>query len=145
MGGAGIDGEEMAADNTIRKKILIICMVVPIALLHFFTGSNYEGPYPEFVNGYLLDILLPFAFYFLLCIPKTSLLRLWIVRCMLVFGGACLVEISQLFGVPIFGRTYDPIDIIMYGLGISLAALLDTIVFRHVFSFWTPETTDSSS
>ena len=120
-------------------------MVVPIALLHFFTGSNYEGPYPEFVNGYLLDILVPFAFYFLLCLPKTSLLRLWIVRSMLVFGGACLVEIAQLFGAPIFGRTYDPVDFAMYGLGVSLAVLLDTAVFRRVFSFWALETTESSS
>jgi glycopeptide antibiotics resistance protein len=135
----------VAADKTTRKKVLIICMVIPIALLHLFTGSSYKGPYPEFVNGYLLDILVPFAFYFLLCIPKTTLLRLWIVRSTLVFGGSCLVEIAQLVGVPIFGRTYDPIDIIMYGLGISLAALLDTVVFRSTFSFWTPETADSSS
>ena len=134
----------MATDQTTRKKLVIICVVIPIALLHFFTGSNYEGPYREFVNGYLLDIVVPLAFYFLLCIPNTSLLRLWIVRSMLVFGGACLVEIAQLFGAPIFGRTYDPVDFAMYALGVALAALLDTVVFRQIFSFWTPETTESS-
>ena len=64
---------------------------------------------------------------------------------MLVFGGACLVEIAQLIGVPLFGRTYDPVDFAMYGLGVLLAAFLDTSVFRRVFSFWTIETTDSSS
>jgi glycopeptide antibiotics resistance protein len=121
------------------KKVVIVSVVIPIALLHFVTGSHYRGPYPGFVNGYLLDILLPFAFYFLLCLNEFSLLRHWIVKSILVFGAASSVEIAQFFGVPIFGQTFDPVDFIMYGIGVILAAILDTTVFPRIFEFWTPK------
>jgi glycopeptide antibiotics resistance protein len=123
----------------IRKRVVIVSIEILIALLHFFTGSNYRGPYPGFVNGYLLDILVPFAFYFLLCLNEFTLLRHWIVKSILVFGVGASVEIAQFFGVPIFGQTFDPVDFIMYGIGVLLAAILDTTVFPRIFEFWTPE------
>ena len=91
----------------IRKKVVITSIMILIALTHFFTGSNYKGPYPGFVNGYLLDILVPFGFYFLLCLIKFPLLKSWIVRSILVFGAASFTEIAQFFGVPIFGQTFN--------------------------------------
>jgi hypothetical protein len=126
-----------------RKTVVVVCLVVPIALLHFFTGSAYRGPWPEFVNGYLLDILVPFAFYFLLVLPETPLLRLWPVKASLVFGAGACVEIAQYFGAPILGQTFDPLDFVMYGLGVVLAALLDTVVFPRVFGFWQPQSSTS--
>jgi len=123
----------------IVKMVVISSMQIPIALLHFFTGSNYKGPYPGFVNGYLLDILVPFGFYFLLRLNDFSLLRPWIVKSILVFRAASFVEIAQLFGVPVFGQTFDPVDFIMYGIGVILAAILDTTVFPRIFEFWTPK------
>jgi hypothetical protein len=128
-----------ATPQMICKRVVIVSLVIPIALLHFFTGSNYRGPYPGFVNGYLLDILVPFAFYFLLCLNEFSLLRSWIVKSILVFGAASLVEIAQFFGVPLFGQTSDPVDFIMYGIGVILAVVLDTTVFPRIFEFWTPK------
>jgi len=122
---------------------VIVSFVIPIAILHFFTGSNYRGPYREFVNGYLLDILVPFAFYFLLCLPKTRLLRHPAVKGILVFGAASAVEIAQLFGAPIFGRTFDPLDFIMYGAGVMLAAILDALMLSRILKSWAqrvPET-----
>lgn len=129
----------------IHKKVVIISIMIPIALLHFFTGSNYRGPYPGFVNGYLLDILLPFALYFLLCLNEFFPLRLWIVKSILVFGVGCSVEIAQFFGVPIFGRTFDPLDFIMYGIGVISAAILDTTVFSRIFKFWTHKAKGATS
>jgi glycopeptide antibiotics resistance protein len=128
-----------ATPQMIRKRVVIVSVEILIALLHFFTGSNYRGPYPGFVNGYLLDILVPFAFYFLLCLNEFSLLRSWIGKSILVLGSASLVEIAQLFGVPLFGQTFDPVDFIMYGIGVLLAAILDTTVFPRIFEFWTPK------
>ena len=128
-----------ATPQMIRKRVVIVSLTIPIALLHFATGNHYRGPYPGFVNGYLLDILVPFAFYFLLCLNEFSLLRHWIVKSILVFGAGSSVEIAQFFGVPIFGRTFDPVDFIMYGIGVILAAILDTTVFPRIFEFWTPE------
>jgi hypothetical protein len=98
----------------------------------------------SFVNGYLLDILLPFAFYFLLCLNEFSLLRSWIVKSTLVFGVGSAVEIAQFFGVPIFGRTFDPLDFVMYGIGVISAAILDTTVFPRIFEFWTPKARESA-
>lgn len=123
----------------IYKKVVIVSIMILIALIHFFTGSNYKGPYPGFVNGYLLDILVPFGFYFLLCLIKFPLLKSWIVRGILVFGIASFTEIAQFFGVPIFGQTFDPVDFVMFGVGVILAATLDVIVFPRIFDFWTPK------
>jgi glycopeptide antibiotics resistance protein len=128
-----------ATPQMIRKRVVIVSLVIPIALLHFATGTHYRGPYPGFVNGYLLDVLIPFGFYFLLCLNEFSLLRSWIVKSVLVFGAGSSVEIAQFSGVPIFGRTFDPVDFIMYGIGVILAAVLDTTVFPRIFEFWTPE------
>ena len=120
-----------------RKTGIIVSVNLMIALLHFVTGSHYAGPYPAFVNGYLLDVLIPFGFYFLLCLSRFPLLRSWIVKSILVFGAASLVEIAQFFGVPLLGRTYDAADFVMYGIGVILAVILDAIVFPRIFEFWT--------
>lgn len=125
--------------RVVRRRAVVVTINVAIALLHFVTGSNYRGPFPAFVNGYLLNILIPFGFYFLLCLTELSLLRSWIVKSILVFGAAAFVEIAQFFGVPLFGRTYDPVDFAMSGLGVMLAAILDTTVFPRIFEFWTPQ------
>ena len=123
----------------IRKKVVITSIMILIALTHFFTGSNYKGPYPEFVNGYFLDILVPSGFYFLLCLIKFPLLKSWIIRSILVFGVASFTEMAQFFGVPIFGRTFDPVDFVMFGIGVILAAIFDIIAFPRIFDFWIPK------
>jgi hypothetical protein len=123
-----------------RKSLVVISIVIPVALLHFLTGHAYKGPYPEFVNGYLLDILVPFAFYFLLCPQDVvfSFLRPWFVKGLPVFAVGFSVEVAQFYGVPIFGQTFDPLDFVMYGIGIILAAILDTTALPRIFEFWTP-------
>ena len=123
----------------IRKKVVITSIMILIALIHFFTGSSYKGPYPGFINGYLLDILVPFGFYFLLCLSKFPLLKSWIVKSILMFGVASFTEIAQFFGVPIFGQTFDLVDFVMFGIGVILAAIFDIIVFPRIFDFWTPK------
>jgi hypothetical protein len=65
-------------------------------------------------------------------------------RSILVFGVGAVVEIAQFFGVPIFGRTFDPVDFVMYGIGVILAAILDTTVFPRVFDFWALEADEST-
>jgi len=132
----------MQARNQSRGKVILVTGInVAIALLHFATGSQYRGPFPEFVNGYLIDILLPFGFYFLLSLNETRvpLLKSWIAKSLPVFGAASLVELSQCFGVAIFGETCDPMDFVMYGTGVLLASILDTKVFPKIFTFWRPE------
>ena len=130
-----------------RKSLVVVSVMIPIALLHFVTGSNYKGPHPEFVNGYLLDILVPFGFYFLLCPQDVvfSFLKPWFVKGLPVFAVGFSVEVAQFYGVPIFGRTFDPLDFVMYGMGIILAAILDTTVLPRIFDFWAPKAKGSTS
>ena len=130
--------------SSTSKKVVVVSIVIPVALLHFLTGSDYRGPYPVFVNGYLIDILLPLSFYFLLCLVELPLLRSWVVKSVLVFGAASSVEVAQFLGVPVFGRTYDPVDFVMYGAGVLLAAILDTAVFPRLFKFWAPVAGEST-
>jgi hypothetical protein len=121
-----------------KKSIVTVCIMVPIALLHFVTGKSYTGPYPEFVNGYLIDILLPFGLYFLLS-PQDAVkpvLRRWWVKALPVLAIAYAVETAQLFGAPILGRTFDPLDYLAYTLGVILAVTADKMVFPRLFSFW---------
>ena len=121
-----------------RKTIVIVAIMIPIALLHFVTGSQYNGPFPVFVNGYLIDILLPFGFYFLLSLSDNAILQSWIARGLLIFTAASAVELAQYNGIPLLGRTFDPLDIIMYGLGVFLAIICDLYIFPRLFSFWKP-------
>ena len=48
---------------------------------------------------------------------------------------ATIAEVGQYFGFYILGRTFDPIDIVMYAAGVLLAALVDWL-FLIVFKFW---------
>jgi hypothetical protein len=119
-----------------KKKVLVVGIAVTVGLLHFVTGPDYSGPYPVFVNGYLIDIVLPLAAYFLLCIIDHPLVRRWWVKGLLVFGFGCGVETAQYFDIQLLGETFDPLDIVSYGAGVGLAILLDTLVLPRLSSFW---------
>jgi hypothetical protein len=124
-----------------KKSRVTIAIMVPIAMLHFVTGKSYTGPFPDFVNGYLIDILLPFGLYFLLS-PQDAVvpvLRRWWVKALPVLAIGYAVETAQLFGVPILGRTFDPLDYLAYTAGVSLAVTTDIMLLPRLFSFWVPE------
>jgi hypothetical protein len=123
------------------RAITVTIIQIPIALLHFVTGEGYGGPWPAFVNGYLLDVLVPFGFYFLLSLPGSPALSGWAVRAALIFGAAALVEVAQFLGAPVLGRTCDPLDLLAYGAGVLSAVILDRVVFPRLLWFWTNETT----
>jgi hypothetical protein len=64
-------------------------------------------PDPAFVNGYMIDILLPFAMYLVLGVAKQSLLLGGFARGIFVFAIGAVTETLQYIGVPIFGRAFD--------------------------------------
>jgi len=45
------------------RKLLVTLIALIVGALHFVTGEQYQGPFPVFVNGYLIDILLPMALF----------------------------------------------------------------------------------
>jgi hypothetical protein len=120
----------------LNKKSLITITAILIGVLHFITGEQYQGPFPVFVNGYLIDILLPMTLYLLLGLIENKLIRSIPFRTCAVFGFGCFVEASQYFGHPVFGSTFDPLDILAYAGGVLLGILFDSILFPRVIPHW---------
>jgi hypothetical protein len=109
-----------------------VCIALAVGLLHFVTGPTYRGPFPVLVNGYLIDILLPFAMILVLGVADQSVLRSRIARAAFVFAIGATTETLQYFGVPIFGRTFDPLDYLMFGIGIGLAVAFERTVLSRI-------------
>jgi len=118
-----------------KKKITTI-IALSVGLLHFVTGEKYRGPFPIFINGYLIDILLPMTLYLLMGLFEAKWLRSTLFRVAFVFLFGCVVEISQYLGYPIFGNTFDPLDILAYGCGVGLGVFLDLVFIPRIILLW---------
>ena len=116
----------------LSRKPPVVAIAVGVGLLHFLTGPEYSGPFPAFVNGYMIDIVLPFALYLVLGVTNYPALRSKIARCALVFGIGAATETLQYLGVPIFGRTFDPLDYLMFCLGTCAAAIFEWGVLSKI-------------
>ena len=80
----------------------------------------------------MIDILLPFAMYLVLGVARQTILRNGIARGVLVFAIGAVTETLQYFDVPIFGRTFDLLDYLMFGVGIGLAAVFERLVLSRI-------------
>jgi hypothetical protein len=118
--------------SRINRKVIVVLIALAVGLLHFVTGPGYRGPFPAFVNGYMIDILLPFAMFLVLGVAEEPILRSRVVRGAAVFAVGAVTETMQYFGVPIFGRTFDWLDYLMFGMGIGLAAIFERVVLARV-------------
>ena len=91
-------------------------------------GPEYTGAFRPFVAGYLMDVLLPMDVYLLAQVALRKHYPLSKSRWLgalgtLAIGGT--VEFAQYLGVPLFGSTYDPLDLLMYALGTGLGLGID--------------------
>ncbi len=118
------------------KRLVIVTIALFVASLHLVTGDQYRGPFPVFVNGYMIDILLPMTLFLLLGLVEVRFIRSILFRGLAVFGFGCIVEASQYFGYPVFGSTFDPLDILAYAGGVTLGAVLDLFVFPRLIPRW---------
>lgn len=114
------------------RKAVVVAIAVGVGLLHFVTGVQYRGPFPIFVNGYMIDILLPGAMYLLLGVAQQTLLRSRVARGAAVFAVGAVTETLQYFGVAIFGSTFDWLDYLMFASGIVLAAVFESYVLSRI-------------
>ena len=99
-------------------------------------NENYAGPFPLFVNGYLIDILLPMELILLMTLIENRIINSAGFRVVAVFGFGCFVEILQYLGRPFFGSTFDPLDILAYAGGVTLGLLLDLVIFPRWVQGW---------
>lgn len=111
-------------DGVVRRKPVVVAICLIAAALHLVTGPDYQGPLRGFVTGYLIDLVLPFALVLLLGVglEEVPTLRRPVVRATAVFLVGVAVELLQYLDVPVFGRTADFVDLLMYATG-AIAAL----------------------
>ncbi len=118
-----------------KSTYLIVAIALFVGLLHFVTGPDYHGPFKNFVQGYLIDVLLPLNLYLLLQLSLRKKLSVYysrIIAAVAVFSFAVFVELMQLNNIHLFGSTYDPLDILMYAMGIGLGLLLDLTIINKL-------------
>ncbi len=121
------------------RTVVVVCVMVVVALIHVFrVGTYFDGTLFTLYYSYFSDIIVPFGMYFLLflCDISVPFLRDWWVKALLVLAVACLTEVLQAFGVPLLGRTFDPLDFVMFAAGVMLAAFVDWVLFDRLFPFW---------
>lgn len=120
----------MAARHLPRKPV-VVAICLGVGALHLVTGPQYRGPFRAFVTGYLIDLLLPFAMVLLLGVglDQAPTLRRPAVRASAVVLFGTAVEFAQYLGFPVFGRTFDPLDVLMYATGALAALALERLAF----------------
>jgi len=93
--------------------------------------------------SYANDLILPFAFYFFLWLVERWL-KTWQTRALLAFAVPTLIEFGQALypwvsGSRLFADRYigafDPLDILMYAIGVGLAVLVEQWIFAKQFIF----------
>ncbi len=125
--------------RSLPKILFVILIQVAIALIHVFRlGQIFQDQAYNLYYSYFSDFILPFGAYFLLSLQEItiSVFRKWYVKASLIFALTTLAEICQFFGIEVLGVTFDPFDILMYGIGVSFAALIDVKVFTKYLGFW---------
>ena len=113
-----------------------------IAAAHIIGIGRYlEGKAFELYAGYFSDVVIPFGYYFLMFLSEEHwpFLRHWETKSAVVFLMAVAAEALQYIGVPVLGSTFDPLDFVMYAIGVLSAAVVDRQVFSRVFGFWPRE------
>ena len=122
-----------------RYAVAIGVMLVIAAAHAFRLGKYLSGSWFRYYYSFFSDIVLPFGVYFLLCLndARVPLLRSWAVKCALVFGIAAAAEVCQAFGIPMLGTTFDPLDFVMYAVGVTTAAVIERQLLSRFFGFWT--------
>lgn len=114
------------------QKAIAVAIAIVVAALHFGTRSFDGGPLGVFVRSYLLDILIPFAMVLALGVTIHRGLDSRIVRSALVFAIGATTETLQYFGVPLFGRTFDPLDYAAFATGIAAAVLFESALLARL-------------
>lgn len=125
-------------DMVKKKEYFIVGMQFVLAGLLILAKGWMNSSMEIIYQSYFADVLIPFSFYFLLILASEnhSQLKKWWIKALLVFGLCALSETLQYLGIYALARVFDPVDYVMYGLGVLLAAFVDRQVFSRLFKFW---------
>ncbi len=131
-----------ATPRSSGRRTVVVSIMLLIAAVHIIGIGRYlQGELSALYSSYFSDIVIPFGYYFLLCLTESQwpFFSRWETKSASVFLLASAAETLQYFGVSVLGSTFDPLDYIMYGIGAISAAVVDTQVFARAFGFWTSE------
>ena len=124
----------------IRKRRNVIAAIQLVLALGFIIrpASYLSREGYIFYHSYYADVMIPFGFYFLLSVNEQlmTILRNWQIKAAVVFTGATITEVLQYFDIYAFGTTFDPLDIVAFAAGTTMAVLVDRFLFPRIFSFW---------
>jgi hypothetical protein len=121
-----------------NKKTIVVITLLIIASL-FIIGADWASEtVHSLFNSYFADIAIPFGFYLLLVLveDKYKPFQKWYTKASAVFILCALSETLQYFSVYALARVFDPLDFVMYALGVFFAAFVDRIIFKRIFDFW---------
>ena len=121
-----------------KKKVFIVGLELFTGLLLVLGARITDTQLRNLYASYFADIVLPFGFYFLTILlqPQISVLNSWQGRALSVFALCTTSEILQYFGIYALAVVFDPLDILMYALGVLLAAALDRLLLARRLPFW---------
>jgi hypothetical protein len=114
-----------------RRRAVAVTVVAGVAAIHIVRiGSYLRGTASQLYYSYASDVLLPFAMYFVLCLNQRHLavLRDWRAKALVILAVASGAEVLQGIGLPALGRTFDPLDFVMYGIGVSAALVVERVL-----------------
>lgn len=117
-----------------KSLYIIVAISLFVGLLHFLVGPNYDGMFKIFIRGYLIDIMLPMNMYLLLQLflrKNMTIYRSRLFGAAFTFAFGVMVEVSQYYDIDLFGSTFDPIDILMYAIGIGIGFSIDLTILSH--------------
>ncbi len=122
-----------------RRGAVVVGIMLLIAAAHIIGIGHYlGGELSVLYSSYFSDIVIPFGYYFLLCLNESQwrFFSRWEMKAATVFLLASVAETLQYFGIPVLGSTFDPLDYLMYAIGAISAAVVDRQVFARVLGFW---------
>jgi hypothetical protein len=121
-----------------KRTIVVVILQLVLAMIFAASKNWMSGSMHVFYQSYFADVMIPFGFYFLLSLISDNHKQLqnWWVKALLVFGLCSLSETLQYFGVFALARVFDPVDYLMYGVGVLLAAFVDRQIFTRMLPFW---------
>ena len=124
--------------NESKRKTLVVLIQLLIVLLLLIGSKVPDGKWQVLYDSYYADIALPFGLYFLLSITTGSwpVFNAWQTKAAAIFGLCSLSEILQYFGVYALAIVFDPLDFLMYAIGVLAAVIVDRAIFPRLFPFW---------
>lgn len=135
-------GLGLSVKPSAAKIAIVVGVHLVIALIHALRmGTYFRGALYTLHYSYFSDIIVPLGMYFLLSLNDFSLkfLRPWWVKASIVFGIATFTEVMQAWGIHLLGETFDPLDIVMFAVGVLAASLVERRFLARLHPFWSQE------